>query len=110
MLACRQHVNGTNYYFCQSTKVDSETFVGLQAITLLKYSTSVITSSSYCFFKGTFLGIYSLTLVWPINGSQSGTIFSVPPPQKKTVICTHSTIAPRAQVQYKSEFITPYED
>jgi len=32
MSACRQNVNGTNYYFCQSTKVDSETFVGLQAI------------------------------------------------------------------------------
>jgi hypothetical protein len=47
---CRQHINGTNY-FRQSTKVDTETSVGLQAITLLKYSNSVIVSASYCFLK-----------------------------------------------------------
>jgi hypothetical protein len=50
MLAYRQHANGKNY-LCQSTKVDSETFVDLQAITLLKYSTSVKISLSYYFLK-----------------------------------------------------------
>jgi len=54
MLACRQHVNGKKLFL--STKVDSENFVDLQAITLLKYSTSIIISLSY-FFKGTCLAI-----------------------------------------------------
>jgi hypothetical protein len=100
--ACRQHANGTNY-FCQSTKVDSVTFVGLQAINLLKY-TSVIISLSYCFLKEPSLeSNILLQYVQLIPHKQEH--FFCPPLQKKPIVCTH-----QAQVQYKSEFITPYED
>jgi hypothetical protein len=78
---CRQHINGTNY-FRQSTKVDSETFVGLQAITLLKYSNSVIVSASYCFLKEPSLESNLLIPYVQLMAHNQGHFFLPPPPPK----------------------------